>query len=1004
MTKPDDLPVTEAAGIGDDEKAAVIGRSACNLARKLEKGTAATLGEAIQGWGAGAAPLPDAQPAAADELPPPLLDGGQGKIGSIDSDCNEEDRGPDDEVRERVTCAGLVSNVGQNAEDLTAIRDHASSCATSRPLKLNSVDLPRSETTPTPSSVVPPSGEKMTVMPEKTTVNGVSPPQPSLARARKAVRQRNLIASDIKSSAPKNEGQGTVNGLRPHTLLATGGLVTGADTEKLRLQNKRRRHALQDAQVPASVWTTHEGTAVLPAPTARPDSYRNEMCPAGIATSHPAGSMLAEWSQMGCPTRTGKPWSKAEMWEAVARGPHQSSLSPEAIAHFAEESAEKVRVGQAKLVLWDDIKDDPPPQLKISPIAAIPHKSKAFRSILDLSFRLRLRSGGLLASVNDNTVKLAPQGALDQLGHALSRIIHAFAEADDDDKIFMAKWDIKDGFWRMDCAEGEEYNFAYVLPQEEGKPITLVVPTSLQMGWVESPPYFCAATETARDIAETYANTPVGSLPEHKFLKHVRGDAAANDLPTSARTDSPCRYCIEVYVDDFMSLIIPTSREQLDHVATAVMTGIHDVFPADMHDGNDPISEKKLLKGEGQYSMLKTLLGFDFDGNRKTLWLEEEKRAKLLTILHQWLRASSRERGVPFNEFESVVAKLRHAFTALPGGRGLLSPCNRLLKLRPPVVYFHRNEPLRSAIADCRTLLRESTTRPTRCRELVAGWPDYVGVVDASSHGVGGIIIGELSECPPTVFRLQWPPDITANVISDANPKGTITNSDLELAGLVILWLMMEHVCGPLAEKRIALFSDNSPTVSWVHRMACRSSLVAEQLLRVLALRFNLHRVCPIATLHIAGDQNAMTDIPSRSFGSEPKWHFKTEADLLTFFNDTFPLPRQNSWTVCQPTSAIAMRVISVLRMTPFTLDDWRRLPAAGKSIGAIGNSTRRMWEWTLTYRTHRSKSESDSSQALQLESAQDITVKENKSKIAQSVARLRPLARRSLWPVMPTL
>jgi len=82
-----------------------------------------------------------------------------------------------------------------------------------------------------------------------------------------------------------------------------------------------------------------------------------------------------------------------------------------------------------------------------------------FRSILDLSFRLRLRSGGILASVNDSTVK-APQGALDQLGHALSHIIHAFAKAKEDDKIFVAKWDIKDGFWRMDCAEGEEYNFA----------------------------------------------------------------------------------------------------------------------------------------------------------------------------------------------------------------------------------------------------------------------------------------------------------------------------------------------------------------------------------------------------------------------------------------------------------------------------------------------------------------------------------------------------------------
>ena len=88
-----------------------------------------------------------------------------------------------------------------------------------------------------------------------------------------------------------------------------------------------------------------------------------------------------------------------------------------------------------------------------------------------------------------------------------------------------------------------------------------------------------------------------------------------------------------------------------------------------------------------------------------------------------------------------------------------------------------------------------------RCCKLVAGWPNFVGVVDASSQGVGGIIIGELAECPPTVFRLQWPPDITASVVSDSNPNRSLTNSDLELAGLVILWLMMEHVCGTLTEK-----------------------------------------------------------------------------------------------------------------------------------------------------------------------------------------------------------
>jgi len=89
------------------------------------------------------------------------------------------------------------------------------------------------------------------------------------------------------------------------------------------------------------------------------------------------------------------------MWEAVSRGPHRSATTPEALTHFAEEIKEKLRTHQARLVPWDDIKEDPPVQLKISPIAAIPHKSKAFRSILDLSFRLRLKNGGVLVAVND---------------------------------------------------------------------------------------------------------------------------------------------------------------------------------------------------------------------------------------------------------------------------------------------------------------------------------------------------------------------------------------------------------------------------------------------------------------------------------------------------------------------------------------------------------------------------------------------------------------------------
>jgi hypothetical protein len=111
-------------------------------------------------------------------------------------------------------------------------------------------------------------------------------------------------------------------------------------------------------------------------------------------------------------------------------------------------------------VLWDSIKDNPPKELKISPNAAIPHKSKDFRSILDLSFRLRLKNGGVRTSVNDTTEKTAPSGAIDQIGECLLRIIHAFAETDDEAKIFMAKWDIKvlDSGWSGVCWDQKPFS------------------------------------------------------------------------------------------------------------------------------------------------------------------------------------------------------------------------------------------------------------------------------------------------------------------------------------------------------------------------------------------------------------------------------------------------------------------------------------------------------------------------------------------------------------------
>ena len=65
----------------------------------------------------------------------------------------------------------------------------------------------------------------------------------------------------------------------------------------------------------------------------------------------------------------------------------------------------------------------------------------------------------------------------------------------------------------------DAWNFAYVLPQFPPEnnigEIDIVVPNSLQAGWIKFPAYLCAASETASNIANERARTPRGSLPDY---------------------------------------------------------------------------------------------------------------------------------------------------------------------------------------------------------------------------------------------------------------------------------------------------------------------------------------------------------------------------------------------------------------------------------------------------------------------------------------------------------
>ncbi len=114
----------------------------------------------------------------------------------------------------------------------------------------------------------------------------------------------------------------------------------------------------------------------------------------------------------------------------------------------------------------------------------------------------------------------------------------------------------------------------------------------------------------------------------------------------------------------------------------------------------------------------------------------------------------------------------------------------------------------------------------------------------------------------------------------------------------MIIFLVMEDVIGNLKEANIALFSDNTPTISWVTHLASCHSIVVANLVAALALHLKKLRCCPLMPQQIKGKENSITDIPSRSFGSVPQWHFKWNNYLQNFFNSNFPLPNQISWNV----------------------------------------------------------------------------------------------------------
>ena len=445
----------------------------------------------------------------------------------------------------------------------------------------------------------------------------------------------------------------------------------------------------------------------------------------------------------------------------------------------------------------------------------------------------------------------------------------------------------------------------------------MAFPLALPMGWVESPPYFTAFTETACDLANSALQVPQSR--QHTTVHRL--ETVSNTPPADAEpTFAPIQPCapaptlhqsgrppvagVDVYVDDF--LLMAQTRAQRTKVLRSTLHAIDAVFrPLDPHNPplrKEPASVKKLLKADAYWSTTKRTLGWDLDTVESTLRLPPHRIDRLREVL-SWLKPPRKR--IPTRQWQQILGKLRSMSPALPGTRGLFSALQDALS-KGDRARVRLNRHIYVVAADFTALVDAVATRPTRMQELVPPTPSDVGACDACRWGMGGVWFDVLGDVAPILWRQAFPTPISSALVSSDNPRGTISISDLELTGVLAHTDVLAHD-RDIAERTFWIASDNRAAIAWANKGSATSAAVRAHLLRYAALHQRRFRYVS-RTHYMPGPVNVMADDASRL------WHL-SDSQLFSHFNTTYP--QAVSWQMLRLPSATNASLIGALSRTP---------------------------------------------------------------------------------------
>ena len=346
---------------------------------------------------------------------------------------------------------------------------------------------------------------------------------------------------------------------------------------------------------------------------------------------HPAAPLLSYLRDYGASVgQSSDSWTEDQRDLAMRRGPHPSAKGNETF--IREEFADMIAVGHWLALPYELVKTLP--ALRLSPTGVVPQKERRDRIIVDYTF----------SGVNQATSALAPDSL--QFGHAFTRYLQQLHRADTrHGPVYMSKTDVADAFMQIWIELHSIPILAALLPTSIDETPLVAFPMVLPMGWVNSPNYLCAITETICDITNDRLTSNLLNLAPHHLsaLADSPADLVATRFPTNdaprihsrGPLQRPTNFT-DVYMDDFiMASQLPprlrtATRDTLFHCIDSVL---RPLAPGDIAGRKEPNSTKKLQKGDAAWSTVKIILGWKIDTLQRTIELPTHRAIQLKRIL-----------------------------------------------------------------------------------------------------------------------------------------------------------------------------------------------------------------------------------------------------------------------------------------------------------------------------------------------------------------------------------